>query len=152
MQGLLAWVFSPCVLGFRLYFFHNAFLMKSLQFCSKSELTTNGENLDIFCSFVLRFVVAIFAWIEISKKMSFLFRLPGHPVFSMKNLRCVPWICLYLSDTGFSDIVSWASSMQSNFSSYNCASFCFFSCNWWSKNFLMTSVNRLFFFQFFLPY
>ena len=101
---------------------------------------------------MLRFVVAISAWIEISKKMSLLFRLPGHPVFSMKNLRCVLWICLYLSDIGFSDIVSWASSMQYNFSSYNCASFCFFSCKWWSKNFLMTSVNRLFFFQFFLPY
>ena len=78
MHGLLAWVFSSCALGFRLYYFHNSFLLKNLQFCSKSGLTTNGENLDIFCSIVLRFVIAISAWAETSKKLSFLFRLPGH--------------------------------------------------------------------------
>ena len=65
---------------------------------------------------------------------------------------CVLWNCLYLSDIGFCDIVWWASSMQYNFFSYTCASSCFFSCKWWSKKFLMTSENRLFFFQIFLQY
>ena len=70
--------------------FYIAVLLKRLQFCSKSELTTNGEELDILCSIVLRFVVAISEWTEISKKCSLLFRLRGHQVFSVINLRYVP--------------------------------------------------------------
>ena len=46
---------------------------------------------------------------------------------------CVPWVCLYFSDNGFSDIDWWALLMQYNIFSYNCASFCFFSCKSWSK-------------------
>ena len=136
----MEWVFSSCGLGFRLYFFLNAFLLKRLQFCSKSEVTTNGENLDIFCSILLRFFVAISVWTEISKKWSFCFA-----TMDIKSSRWkiwgvfwfVLWICLYLSDIGFSVIDWWASSMQHNFTSLDCASSAFLfvsgnrNCFWW---------------------
>ena len=140
MHGYLAWVFSMCWLGSDIIFFYIALLLKRLLFCSKSELTRNGHESDILCSIVVCFVVAISAWLKLAKNAHFCFASVDIKSFRWVSLGvfyCVLGICLYFWDIELSDIDWWASSMQHNFTSYDCTSSAFFlvtvdqKCFWW---------------------
>ena len=78
--------FFSFVSGFRLKFSRFALLRKRLQLDSKSDLTTNGLIVGLFCWEMASFVDFISVWTKICKKAQLLFFFDD-----IKFFRCLVW-------------------------------------------------------------
>ena len=86
--------FFSCVSGFRLKFSRFALLRKRLQLDSKSDLTTNGLIVGLFCWEMASFVDFISVWTKICNNCSIVILFWRHQIFSMFLVWGVFWSVL----------------------------------------------------------